>query len=154
MVGNGALLSTTDGGKPGPHDAPYRSAKNRGRPFNIFGGELDHLLSSDIGWAVMQGSFYWTESGGADWSITSSSGLPQGRISSAFFLDTKRGWALSCGANGWAVFSTTNAGAVWSITNVNIPGVTGDRADCQIYFADSMHGWISLDSKSGSNPLH
>ncbi len=154
MVGNGALLSTTDGGVTWATLTPHIDLQKTvaARSTSSVANSI-HLLSSDIGWAVMQGSFYWTESGGADWSITSSSGLPQGRISSAFFLDTKRGWALSCGANGWAVFSTTNAGAEWSITNVNISGVTGDRADCQIYFADSMHGWISLDSKSGSNPL-
>jgi photosystem II stability/assembly factor-like uncharacterized protein len=154
MVANGALLSTTDGGKTWTTVTPaidlqkMVAAPSPSSPVNSM-----HLLSSDVGWAVMQGSFYWTENGGADWSITSSSGPPRGQISSAFFLDTKRGWALSCGANPWAVFSTTNAGAEWSITNLNIPGVTGDRADCQIYFADSMHGWISLDSKSGSNDL-
>jgi photosystem II stability/assembly factor-like uncharacterized protein len=148
------LLSTTDGGTTWTTVTPaidlqkMVAAPSPSSPVNSM-----HLLSSDVGWAVMQGSFYWTENGGADWSITSSSGPPRGQISSAFFLDTKRGWALSCGANPWAVFSTTNAGAEWSITNLNIPGVTGDRADCQIYFADSMHGWISLDSKSGSNDL-
>ena len=118
------------------------------------------LLTSDIGWTLVQHSgvvlrtLYWTENGGTDWNIIRPPAFsPQG-ISSTFFLDTKRGWALSCGFGRALVFSTTNSAADWSITNVDIPGLPperiNNREDCQIYFADSLHGWISFTAENAN----
>ena len=146
------FLSTTDGGASWVEMSARAGFQSTRSDVRVV--ESMQMLSPDIGWAVAQGRFYWTESGGADWNTVSQSGLTQGQISSAFFLDTRQGWALSCAASGLVVFSTTNAGANWSITNVDIPGVTGNKSDCQISFADSLHGWISLDSASGSNVLY
>jgi photosystem II stability/assembly factor-like uncharacterized protein len=68
-----------------------------------------------------------------------------------FFLDTRHGWALSADA----VFSTIDAGAHWSMTKLDVSflqerqwsnGTVG-----QIYFADSLHGWVSLNVEGVRN---
>src|SRR5258708_1598592 len=106
------------------------------------------LLTPDVGWVLTLWNSYlfWTEDAGSTWKdITPSKQLfGTGRIFSVFFLDTRRGWALSDVGVLW----TSDAGAHWSITKIDLPGLTPGSSpfDGQLYFFDSIHGWASLET--------
>jgi photosystem II stability/assembly factor-like uncharacterized protein len=163
MLGQGMLWSTTDGGVtwtmilPMSKDGLFKIDNVQGlKPSPSVAVESMQLLTSDIGWTLVGGKLYWTESGGDEWKDISPPGSDKGGTglsSSVFFLDSKRGWVLLWDGSRATVFSTTDAGADWSIANVTVPDLqgrpTGNRSAGQIYFLDSLHGWMSLDVVSG-----
>ena len=117
------------------------------QPLIHFPMDAMQLLSPNIGWASWQGDLFWTEDSGLTWTeITPARNIfGSHKLLSVFFLDTKQGWALSADA----VFSTTDAGDHWSMTTLDISKLQerkwSNATLGQIYFADSAHGWMSMD---------
>ena len=129
-------------------------------------------LAPGIGWAIATGSrLYWTSNNGANWKdITprlSDAGKFQA-IRAAFFLDTRRGWALIHtgfedvpGEEGgrtatFDVASTVDAGGTWERHRLVMPpamkpGTEGEYnyvadpiGEGSLSFSDAHHGWMSL----------
>jgi photosystem II stability/assembly factor-like uncharacterized protein len=148
------MYSTTDGGATWTTLSPRSEETTPATccmPLIHFPIDSMQLLSPTVGWASWEGDLFWTEDKGLTWTqITPARNLfGSHKIFSVFFLDTRRGWALSADA----VLSTIDAGAHWSMTKLDVSylqerlgryGTVG-----QIYFADSLHGWVSLDVDSG-----
>ncbi len=161
------LLSTTDGGatwtklEPGVAEKQNAASYQRKQSWQKQSWvDSIQLLTPDVGWAlsVRNSRLYWTEDGGLTWKTITPRGVGGGNnISSVFFFDTRRGWLLYRENQKFVVFSTIDAGADWSITNISVPGAPGIlsfiRSDGQLYFADALHGWLSLDVVTGPN-LH
>jgi photosystem II stability/assembly factor-like uncharacterized protein len=157
MLNDGKLLSTTDGGASWITLTPV-SQEREATP-DLFKPDVAidsmQLLTPDIGWvlSLRHRELDWTEDGGTTWkTIAPPSGMRGPReILSAFFLDTKRGWALFHTGSDFEVFSTIDAGAHWTIMNVVVPDLDlrfsryGYRLSGHIYFVDAVNGWMSLD---------
>jgi photosystem II stability/assembly factor-like uncharacterized protein len=149
---SGDLLSTSDGGASWTKLDVHLEAAN-GTRRNPAMAYAMQLISSNIGWMMNGVCFCRTEDGGATWTNIT----PRGNgVSDAFFLTANQGWALERQQDGLVVFSTTDAGTDWTVTNVTVPGVHaytgGDRPAGQIYFEDSLHGWISVDVPRSNDP--
>ena len=152
MLASGYLLSTSDGGASWTkldlhHEAANSTRRNPAMAYAM------QLISSNIGWMMNGVCFCRTEDGGATWTDIT----PRGHgVANAFFLTANQGWALERQQGGLVVFSTTDAGTDWTVTNVTVPGMQGytggDRPASQIYFEDSLHGWISVDVPRSNDP--
>ena len=125
------------------------------------------LLTASQGWVLTDGNYLlWTTTGGTEWrdiSPPTPASAPAGQrngIFSAFFLDSRRGWALfhlwhrSSDQSGddrpeFSVASTSDGGATWSVAPVDTsafdPRAFTLVGSGRIAFADSLHGWIDLD---------
>jgi photosystem II stability/assembly factor-like uncharacterized protein len=152
MATGGDLLSTSDGGASWTKLDVHQEAANGTRRNTGIANSMQ-LLSSNIGWMTNGVCFCRTEDGGATWTDIT----PRGNgVSDAFFLTANQGWALERQQGGLVVFSTTDAGTDWTVTNVTVPGLHaytgGDRPASQIYFEDSLHGWISVDVPRSNDP--
>jgi photosystem II stability/assembly factor-like uncharacterized protein len=150
MLVGSKLLSTLDGGATWTTLNPQADETAPAtccQPLIHFPMDSMQLLSSKIGWASWQGDLFRTEDSGLTWTeITPARNIfGSHKLLSVFFLDTKQGWALSADA----IFSTTDAGAHWSMTTLDISTLQdrkwGNSTLGQIYFADSAHGWASMD---------
>lgn len=77
------------------------------------------------------GEVYFSEDGGSNFEPRDSL-LPSGIVDMQFIAG-KKGWILS---NGGVVGRTIDAGMTWDTVNAGVP-ITKD-----IFFVDSLHGWI------------
>jgi photosystem II stability/assembly factor-like uncharacterized protein len=150
------MYSTTDGG------ATWRTLAPRSdeiapttccAPMIHLPVDSMQLLTAEIGWASWEGDLFWTKDQGLTWTqITPARNLfGSHKILSVFFLDTRQGWALSADV----VFSTIDSGVHWSMTKLDVSILQerqwNNETVGQIHFADSMHGWVSLDVEGYQN---
>jgi hypothetical protein len=133
------------------------------------------LLTADTGWAATRNKLFWTADGGASWKdITPKLNHKHQILSSVFFLDVSRGWALlSCSddrdiaANNscFALASTADAGETWSVAQEKIAHAFsreqledgyGFSGRSWLDFVGSQHGWEILEildiATSSANP--
>lgn len=169
MLGNGGLLSTTDGGATWNTlvflpEEQNTTAVPQPMPSSV-NVESMQLLTPMIGWTWVGNELYRTENSGAEWkNITVPAS--RDRFVSVFFLDAKIGWALySKNLTIWdnpysgyhreklGLGITTDGGVTWSITSVSLPGVVRSLLKAapngQITFADPLHGWMILYGGNG-----
>jgi photosystem II stability/assembly factor-like uncharacterized protein len=130
------------------------------------------LLTADTGWAATRNTLFWTADGGASWKdITPKLNHKHQILSSVFFLDVSRGWALiSCSDDHdiaadnscFALASTADAGETWSVAQEKIAHAFsreqledgyGFSGRSWLDFVGSQHGWEILDIATNSaNP--
>lgn len=95
MLGGGKLLSTTDSAATWttlvPKAEQTTSTSPQQQPMKV---DSMQLLSSEIGWTLVEGKLYWTESAGTDWKDISPPDITLGEISSVFFLEAGLGVGL------------------------------------------------------------
>ena len=104
LTANGALLSTTDGGRTwSRRDAPTASRM----PVAL------HFTSATQGWRVLDGQLAQTTDGGATWSVPASAAALRG-LRGMSWGDATHGWAW----NATVLFVTADAGATWSASSV------------------------------------
>jgi photosystem II stability/assembly factor-like uncharacterized protein len=160
MLSGGRLFSTVDGGATWKSLALATEGEMAAAIRRQRTADSMQLLTPQIGWvlSLREHLLNWTEDGGLTWTtIAPPSGLGvRWEILSAFFLDSKRGWALAHDFSNFAVYSTVDAGAHWSLTNVDVQdldttqGQWGSQLSGQISFADSLNGWMSVEVGAGS----
>jgi photosystem II stability/assembly factor-like uncharacterized protein len=164
MESGGDLLSTSNGGATWTKLDVQQETTTNIRERNHATVDAMQLIGSNVGWTLTQAcGLCRTQDGGAKWTAITPRGLT--RVSDAFFLTADQGWALDWQGSRLVVFSTTNGGADWTITNVTFPSLQQhpigqgiqiylqNSLPSQIYFEDSLHGWISLsiDIRNYSN---
>jgi photosystem II stability/assembly factor-like uncharacterized protein len=119
------------------------------------------LLAPKVGWALAVPGLMRTTDGGMHWkNITPP--LPRGEhVTAIFFLDTARGWVLLSNIPSSEneiprlhLAFTKDSGSTWAIWPITIPRLNprsytlGGGGD--IYFLDSLHGWMNLSVVSGA----
>lgn len=100
------------------------------------------FMDSLTGWASGDsGIVIHTTNGGANWDFQNTG--VKGRIDNLFFLDKLKGWALSIFSQdtvfGSYVLSTKDGGITWKRDSLSFPG----RYLSNIYFLDSLKGFVS-----------
>jgi photosystem II stability/assembly factor-like uncharacterized protein len=114
------------------------------------------LMADSTGWVSTGNRLLWTTDNGEHWKDISPSGTAGDRYADVFFLDARTGWVLippsdDSAATNFSVAITADGGATW--TSTALPewkydpehGERGLSNTGTIAFADSMHGWASLD---------
>lgn len=122
------------------------------------------LMTTDVGWAATDKKLFWTTDNGAHWTdITPKLDHKTQTVSSVFFLDASRGWALlKCADEKDALAddvcfefaSTTNSGETWVISHPKITDPAPPRVIKEegqgfsgrafTSFSDGKHGWAIL----------
>jgi hypothetical protein len=133
------------------------------------------LVAPGVGWALLnQPSGYnlhipnhhlfWTSDDGANWKDITPQDPASHEIAGVFFLDASRGWVLLAlkrepaknnqepdnfitDIRGFDLASTTDGGASWTIKPLSsLAEGVGWASAAQIFFLDSAHGWMSIES--------
>lgn len=114
------------------------------------------LLTPNTGWAATKKKLFWTNDGGAQWKDVTPKIGPDRTITSAFYLNSARGWVLLAHKDkenkqtgiSEALFelaSTDDAGNNWSLGELVVHDPDPSRglsAETWLDFADAMHGWL------------
>ncbi len=130
------------------------------------------LVAPGVGWVVQnQGTqpnpnnhLYWTANDGENWTDITPQDPASRQIAGVFFLDASRGWVLLAlkrepkkgsqepidfvtDISGFDLASTADGGASWAIKPLSsLAEGVGWTAAAQIFFLDSAHGWMSIES--------
>jgi photosystem II stability/assembly factor-like uncharacterized protein len=117
------------------------------------------LLSSAEGWVLLGPDLYRTDSGGRGWRNISPVDRAGSIVIAAFFLDARRGWAVTQDAEGagtgdYALARTLDGGATWESTPLHLfppePPVAPASA-VTLHFVDDAAGWLVVRHASSSN---
>jgi len=123
------------------------------------------LLAPNTGWAASKSHLYWTLDNGANWKdITPKAKHPWQEISSAFFLDSAKGWVvLNCAdhvrrvqgrdlplgeysdSKCFEIASTADSGQSWTMARLDVADPdpqSGFSGKSYIDCADETHCWI------------
>ncbi len=113
-----------------------------------------HRITAEEGWALTARYLLWTADGGQSWSsITPTSTSDTVTLRAAFFLDTKRGWAVSSnrtdrGHAVLSVFRTADGGRTWKTSRMPAPAFSPEPIPFEgvggFHFVDPKHGWMRL----------
>ena len=129
------------------------------------------LVAAGAGWIVQNQAvgassndrLFWTGDDGNHWKDITPHDPASRQIAAAFFLDAWHGWVLLAVKNeppknqepdntvtdisGFDVASTTDGGASWAIKPLAaLPKRAGWAFAGQIFFLDTSHGWMSIES--------
>ena len=128
----------------------------------VAGGKQMKLLSPTTGWTVRGDALYWTQDNGASWAditpVPPGVGRAASKFDNVFFLNAAEGWAITAQAapapspfedtpSLYSIAHTTNGGTSWTFTPLTYPsaGLEGTTAfPTQLFFIDSLHGWLSI----------
>lgn len=114
------------------------------------------LLTANTGWAATHKKLFWTNDGGTQWKDITPKIKPDRAITSVFFLNSSRGWALlahegkedehtGVSESLFELASTGDAGDSWSVKQLEVGDPDPSRglsAETWLDFVDAMHGWV------------
>jgi photosystem II stability/assembly factor-like uncharacterized protein len=117
------------------------------------------LVQGQTGWALSNKALFMTANGGRAWAVITPPGVPVRTIRGAYFLGTRRGWAVSVSPRHpmqLEMSTTTDGGKSWSTAPLGgrswfAAGSAGVPA--YIDFVDARHGWVVAMIASGAGVL-
>ncbi len=123
------------------------------------------LVGPGTGWVVLNRGttsisddhLYWTNDVGNNWADVTPHDPASHEIAGALFLNASQGWVLLAarseqftGVSNVTAFDlavTTDGGGTWSVTRLSsLPSGVGWFPDGEIFFLDSTHGWIDIET--------
>lgn len=123
------------------------------------------LVAPGAGWVVLNGGtiyvpndhLYWTNDDGTNWADITPHDPASHEIAGALFLNPSQGWVLLAvrseqfvGASNVTAFDlavTRDGGGTWSVARLSsLPAGVGCFPDGEIFFLDSTHGWLDVET--------
>jgi photosystem II stability/assembly factor-like uncharacterized protein len=144
----GTVLRTVDRGATWASVGPPGTAALQFRDIEAFGRNRAVILSIGNGG---DSRVYWTEDGGAHWTLGFQNPDPNAFYDCMAFFDRKHGLALSDPVNGkFRIISTSDGGKSWSVVNADMPPALPD----EFAFAASGQCLVTVDDQHGHGGKH